>query len=235
MTKHLLAIVLVGGMGIGISASARAESDAKPTTATEKLPTPTTEGERHMERAARDFRIRTYQTFRTDRAEYDRRQAQAAKLQQAWEAAGSEQDDQPKLIEWFEQATARTSLATDMAAQLPPLPTFVAKPPKQNDDSAVAETGAKTPAGEADTVKHDAHWQSKSAAASSTVPMVKSQAAKSGIKAVKATILGSPEEKAGGPNAAANAAIPGIFGVDLDQALDTLSKKLAPASQGKGR
>ena len=90
---HLLAFVLVGGMAVG---------DADGKVPAGKLPPPATASDLQLEKAARDYRIQTYETFHKDRAEYDRRQAEAASVQKAWTDAGENDEEQPKLIDWLE-------------------------------------------------------------------------------------------------------------------------------------
>ena len=142
MAMHVWAFLLIGGMAVGNSATD--ESGKKP--AAGKLPLPAPAGDLQLEKAARDFRIQTYEMFRNDRAEFDRREAEAARLRQAWTDAGADPDDQPKLIHWFEQAAAGSDAGA--IGELPPAPQFVTKPPKErkkstDDEKQLADTSGE--------------------------------------------------------------------------------------------
>jgi hypothetical protein len=152
MAIPLFAFVLVLGTAVGdfgLKASA------------EKLPPPATVADLQLEKAARDYRIQTYETFRNDRAEYNRRQAEAVRIQAAWADAGSNREEQPKLIAWFEQATARSR--TDSIGNLPEVPKFTAPkiavvPPENESETetmeAVAAASVREVAAKVDDLLH---------------------------------------------------------------------------------
>ena len=74
---------------------------------------------REIERAARDFRIQVYETYRTNRAEYNARRFLADELLEAWIAAGRPAAYHADVLHWYADAA---ELATNVAAPLPPLP-----------------------------------------------------------------------------------------------------------------
>ncbi len=132
MSIHLLAFVLVGGMAVGGS------GDANGKTADVKALQTTTAGDALLERAARDYRIQTYETFHNDRAEYDRRSAEGARVEAAWKDAGQNDAERPMLIHWFDQAMAVSR--TDSIADLPAEPKFTLMPQKKEPESKLVET-----------------------------------------------------------------------------------------------
>ena len=148
MGLHLLALVLVGGMAVG---------DAGGKVPTGKLPPPpATAGDLRLEKAARDCRIQIYESFHNDRAEYDRRQAEAASIQKAWTDAGASDEEQPKLIDWLESAAARSR--TDAIGELPPVPRFAVvvqtKIPPQKSVEAVPAASVHEAAAKIDDLLH---------------------------------------------------------------------------------
>lgn len=105
MVTHLLAAVMAAGLAVGAeSASAGGAS---------------------LEDAARDYRIRVYETFRLDRPEFDRRRAEWRQLEQSWEAAGKPDRDVPALLDWLAEAAAQSQ--TDSIGPLPEAPKIVAE------------------------------------------------------------------------------------------------------------
>jgi hypothetical protein len=95
-----------------------------------------------IERLARRFRMRVYDTFRLQRGEYTRRRAAWDHALATWEAAGRPFDQQPRLIDWLEAATRNCTRGS--VAPLPDPPSFeplgevpqpvspVASPPQPN-------------------------------------------------------------------------------------------------------
>lgn len=75
-----------------------------------------------IQRAARQYRMQLYHSFRLDRAEYDRRRAAWEQVVAAWEAAGSRADQRPLLLAWLQAAIANASPGT--AKPSPAIPTF---------------------------------------------------------------------------------------------------------------
>jgi hypothetical protein len=75
-----------------------------------------------IQRAARQYRLQIYHSFRTQREEYDRRKAAWDHVAAAWEAAGQRADQHPLLLEWLQEAIRASS--PDTIGPLPELPDF---------------------------------------------------------------------------------------------------------------
>ena len=75
-----------------------------------------------LARLARQFRLTTYEAFRTDRPEFDRRMKGLKKVVAAWQAAGTRPEDRPQMIAWLESAGDR--IGKDRLALLPAIPAF---------------------------------------------------------------------------------------------------------------
>ncbi len=75
-----------------------------------------------VQRAARNYRIQVYNTFRLNRAEYDRRQATGWQLLDVWKNSGRNDVRGQELIEWFSEATDASSV--DNGHALPSVPQF---------------------------------------------------------------------------------------------------------------
>ena len=73
-----------------------------------------------LERAARYYRISAYDQYRSQRAEYERRQAAWNQIEQAWQDAGARPDDLTLLVDWARRAT----LANRRGFRLPATPDF---------------------------------------------------------------------------------------------------------------
>jgi hypothetical protein len=131
MTIHFLAFVLVGGMAVGDSGDTEAKRLAL------QLAVPANAADALLERVARDYRIQTYETFHNDRAEYDRRSAEGARVEAAWKDAGRNGEEQPLLIHWFNDATAVSR--TDSIADLPAEPKFTPAPQKKEPEKKLVE------------------------------------------------------------------------------------------------
>src|SRR4051812_10671633 len=58
-----------------------------------------------LEAAARRFRIQIYDTYRLDRAEFDRRRAAWTTVESKFREAGSRPHDHAMLLDWLEQAS----------------------------------------------------------------------------------------------------------------------------------
>lgn len=78
------------------------------TPASEELP---------VERAARQYRIHVYDTYRTERETYDRFREAGDELLDSWRAAGEPQDHRQQVLGWYQEASSGT-----LAISLPPLP-----------------------------------------------------------------------------------------------------------------
>ena len=90
-----------------------------------------------IERLARDYRIQTYASYRTNRPEYDRRRAALDEVLDAWREGGSRQDDISLLTMWLNQTTHYA--AENPARPLPPTPLFgIDRWPSAADDSTTA-------------------------------------------------------------------------------------------------
>ena len=79
-----------------------------------------------IERLARQFRIRVYDTFRLQRSEYARRRAAWNRTLSSWKAAGGPFDRQHRLIDWLEAAVRNSTPGS--IAPLPPMPKFAPTP-----------------------------------------------------------------------------------------------------------
>jgi hypothetical protein len=101
MHKLVLSLLLVMGSGN----AAAAEENSVPSA---------------VEDAARQFRILTYDQFRTDRAEFDTRRAAADELLANWNQAQQPREHRQMVAGWFIQAAAVTR--HDPTAALPPVP-----------------------------------------------------------------------------------------------------------------
>ncbi len=75
-----------------------------------------------IERLARRFRIRVYDTFRLRRDEFTRRRAAWDRTLASWQAAGSPFGQQHRLIGWLEAAVRNSTPGS--VAPLPPIPRF---------------------------------------------------------------------------------------------------------------
>jgi hypothetical protein len=125
MTTYFLAAVLASGMAVGV--------DSPPPAAGEAL-----------ELAARNYRIQVYETFHSDRAEYDRRIALWNQLESQWRDAGEPSDEQFNLIFWLVGAT--TQSRPDAVGPLPEPPRFAARLPQQKPIPSTAQSpSALTP------------------------------------------------------------------------------------------
>jgi len=72
-----------------------------------------------VERAARQFRIHAFDTYRTDRETYDQFLQVGDELLANWRDAGEPSDHRHKVLAWYQGATPIT-----LAASLPTLPTL---------------------------------------------------------------------------------------------------------------
>lgn len=75
-----------------------------------------------IQRAARQYRMQLYHSFRLDRAEYDRRRAAWDQVLAAWEVAGSRADQRRLLLAWLQAAIKSASPET--AGPTPAIPQF---------------------------------------------------------------------------------------------------------------
>ena len=76
-----------------------------------------------VESAARLYRIQVYNTFRQNRAEYDRRQAAGRRALEEWKELGRNNQQGDELIRWFAEAESASSL--DRLRSLPQWPGFM--------------------------------------------------------------------------------------------------------------
>jgi hypothetical protein len=195
MGIHLLALVLVGGIAANVA-------DGKAPLG--KVPPPATAEDLRLEKAARDCRIQIYESFHNDRAEYDRRQAEAASVEKAWSDAGASDEEQYKLIDWLESATTRSR--TDAIGELPPMPKFTVvvqtKVPPQKLVEAAQAASVRETAAKVDDLLHVKPADSTAAAPNTpategTAPQFKPSVISSLPKAFEAEITGTLHGLAG--------------------------------------
>lgn len=126
-------------------AAALAVSSAPPAPANDL---PTAE-DRALAAAARDFRIQTYNTFRLDRPEFNRRRAAWNKLHDQWVESGRKAEDRQRLLTWLDRATHASR--PDSVGPLPEFasPEAVAAqdPPTLQRKSVAAEVDAQATTG----------------------------------------------------------------------------------------
>jgi len=89
-----------------------------------------------VERAARDYRIRIYDTFHRDRPEYDSRREAGDRVLSGYRRSGQRPDHGEILESWFAQARAASS--PDQIGPLPELPDFAAEFPAEPDSARAA-------------------------------------------------------------------------------------------------
>lgn len=75
-----------------------------------------------LEAAARRYRVQVYETFRLDRAEFDRRRAAGDEVQARWREAGGRKEDLSAVLEWLLHATYLSQ--PEVRLRLPGLPEF---------------------------------------------------------------------------------------------------------------
>lgn len=106
-----------------------------------------------IERAARQYRMQLYHTFRLRRAEYDRRREAWDQVVRAWEAAGRRADQRHLLLEWL-QAALR-SATPETLGPVPDIPDFgqTTHPVKEPPAAPIpAHTPQPEPRAQADVV-----------------------------------------------------------------------------------
>jgi len=90
-----------------------------------------------VERAARNYRIQVYNSFRTDRPEYDRRQVEGQNLLRSWKRAGRGTVYSKQVIQWFEQGEQVSQ--AEQIASLPASPAFASLPEFAVTDAEVGD------------------------------------------------------------------------------------------------
>jgi hypothetical protein len=75
-----------------------------------------------LEAAARQYRVTVYQTYRLDRAEFDRRRAAVDQVHASWREAGGHPEDLSAVLGWLREATY--SSQPEIRQPLPELPDF---------------------------------------------------------------------------------------------------------------
>jgi hypothetical protein len=93
-----------------------------------------------LEAAARQYRVAVYETYRLDRAEYDRRRAAADELQARWREAGGRKEELTAVLKWLERATYLSR--PEVRQSLPALPGF-GMPGMSRGDAAKSEAGTR--------------------------------------------------------------------------------------------
>ncbi len=202
MFTHLLAGLIVTVVSVG---------DAK-------LATPE---EVSLQSAARDYRIQVYNTFRTDRPEFDRRHEQWVRLIDAWRGADKPNHDVPALLHWLEVATANSQ--PDSISPLPELPRIVATHSSRRNGSAkqtilqrLATDKLKSATRSATTAKSS---EKNAELQLSTEDSTGSESSASKATPVSATSRRSHDIEEDGPAASETAPVPG-------------SESAAPAANG---
>ncbi len=76
-----------------------------------------------VDRAARDFRLQLYNTFRNDRDGYNHRLAQWSRVESAWSLSGAPATEQTDVLGWLTVATERSKPGA--VSELPEPPSFV--------------------------------------------------------------------------------------------------------------
>lgn len=107
----LLALTLCGLPATDMAAEAGRDQDR---------PLPDT-----LQRLARDYRIEVYNTFRTNRNEFERRRRALDRVVKIWREAGARPEDEAAMAEWLNQA--RIHSRRGATKPLPALPMFSAK------------------------------------------------------------------------------------------------------------
>jgi hypothetical protein len=212
MAIHLLAMMLLGG---AVGGDATAKSVATPTV--ETLPVPPSVVNLRLGRAEREFRIQTYEKFHRDRPEYDRRMAIGLSLERQYAEAGSNLDDQAKLIAWFEQAAAGTSPVAELPAA-PRIVVVVQKPlPKKAlaDDEDDGIDGKKE--GKEATKSKSAADSTQVKTAGATTEVLPPEAEPPATAASAAT-PSSPKSKS-----TVISSLPSKIGAEVDRAFEKLS------------
>jgi hypothetical protein len=77
---------------------------------------------RDLERIVRQYRIAVYQSFRNDRAAFDKRSEAGRTVLAAWRAAGARNEDREALTGWYFAATQAARSGTP--SPMPPIPQF---------------------------------------------------------------------------------------------------------------
>ena len=75
-----------------------------------------------LEAAARQYRVQVYETYRLDRAEFERRRTAGDRAQALWHEAGARGENLSELLKWLEQATLASQ--PEVRQPLPKFPTF---------------------------------------------------------------------------------------------------------------
>ena len=75
-----------------------------------------------LDAAARRFRLQVYETYRSDRAEYERRRMAGDQVQARWRQAGKRPEDARAIIHWFDEAAYRSR--SEVRGSLPDMPVF---------------------------------------------------------------------------------------------------------------
>ena len=77
------------------------------------------ESDTSVSRAARRYRMQVFQSYHTNRAEYDRRIEAGDRVLEGWSTRGKPETEQSQLLDWFRQATDATQAGLES-----PLPLF---------------------------------------------------------------------------------------------------------------
>lgn len=95
--------------------------------------TPASE-ELSVERAARQYRIHVYDTYRTDRDSYDRFRKSGDELLVSWRTSGQPGNHRDQVVGWYRDASANS-----LATSLPPLPDLPVRLPPEPEATVDAD------------------------------------------------------------------------------------------------
>ena len=101
----------------------------------------TTQMDYRIERAAREYRIEVYNSFRSNRPQYDRQLLVGQRTLDAWKTGGRQENEAVELLQWYEQAILAARAGSD---RLPQSPEFVSN--RQPNTLAAEPALAGTPA-----------------------------------------------------------------------------------------
>lgn len=87
-----------------------------------------------VERAARQYRIHVYDTYRTDRDSYNRFRKSGDELLDSWRTSGQPGNHRDQVVGWYREASANS-----LATSLPPLPDLPVWLPPESEATVDAD------------------------------------------------------------------------------------------------
>ncbi|MCH7726858.1 MAG: hypothetical protein IH991_10305 [Planctomycetes bacterium] len=90
--------------------------------------------ENAVAKAARRFRIDTYERYRLQREIYNTRRAMGNQMIESWEASAQTQDDLDQAVNWLDRVRI-----LDQVAAFPPMPELPIQVKTVADDAAISE------------------------------------------------------------------------------------------------